>query len=233
MKLFLFATWASLLTGVIYQLYFKVDYRPIEGQKVASFYNIEGKVDIKPAGALARYEAKKSAEIFELDMIYTGNDSSTVLRFVDGSVLRVAPNSQIKISPKKHYSNEISIDLIKGDLKAAKVAPQAGASNRSALQNMKLSLQTPTQKFVVGSGKEALNLRFNIRTKKVNAKIGKKRVQGEAIQAPKFDTKDLKRPDLSKLVLNFKKPPEPVKIEAPPVPEPPKARPTSACRECS
>ena len=112
MKLFLFTTWATLLISIIYQLYFKPEYRTMKGQKIADFSQVVGNVTYKPAGSLSRLPAKGNDSIFEMDMIYTGNKSKASLIFADGSILDIAPNSQLKIAPKKDFNNEISISLL-------------------------------------------------------------------------------------------------------------------------
>ena len=151
----------------------------MKGQKIADFSQVVGNVTYKPAGSLSRLPAKGNDSIFEMDMIYTGNKSKASLIFADGSILDIAPNSQLKIAPKKDFNNEISISLLQGNVKAsiAKTPKSAATKGRAAppLPNLKFALKADNKKFILTKEKKTLDISFDQKTKVATVKEGEKK----------------------------------------------------------
>lgn len=152
-KLYLFLGWLSATGYTAYDLMSSgyLDHR--SGDHLAIIQSENARVDIKPIGHLDRYSASHNQKIFGYDMIYS-KSKPVQIRLVDGSLIELEPNSQLKILPKESLNNEIAIDLLKGGIQAKK-----GESNLAlGAKSFKISLNTSRGRVLLQESDSSINI---------------------------------------------------------------------------
>ncbi len=75
----------------------QVEATPVPTQTSARFVNIEGSVQVKFSGTLQWVSADRGVVLNKSDLVRTGSGSSAEVRFFDGTVFQIRPDSLVTI----------------------------------------------------------------------------------------------------------------------------------------
>jgi len=113
-------------------------------EAVAKFTLLEGKVDVLSAGALPAVSVKVGDNLFVRDVIRTKSGSRAEIRFVDGTILKVAQRSRLDISEyvSEDARGKRTINLPRGKVEAV-VPPKLTKQLEAAPKENRFEIHTP------------------------------------------------------------------------------------------
>lgn len=126
MKTLLFLLWLGSVTGISYYLMTESNAENRKGKALATVLKFTKGSSVKPLGSLTTKVPTAGQTLYEYDMIFTDQNSSISIQFVDGTILDLEENSQVKMMDRRGFDNEILVSLLggKASVKGRKKAPQ-------------------------------------------------------------------------------------------------------------
>ncbi|RYZ52681.1 MAG: hypothetical protein EOP07_19200 [Proteobacteria bacterium] len=152
--------WLACLLPVVWSLTHDGGTHLANGNAIAHIEKIEGTVSVRSESQMIWQKANLNQDLYNNDLIETGDKSTVNIVFEGGRKLEVTPGSVVKLGTPSPLSKDHEVSVLKGrlEVKAEVAKPEDKAALKPGEVDPRLILRTTNEKFVAAPAKQSVGV---------------------------------------------------------------------------